>query len=121
MLSHPHILPLLDSGEADGLLYFVMPFVDGESLRQRLDREGRLPVANAVQLAVEIAAALDYAHHQGIVHRDIKPENILLHAGQAVVSDFGIARAIDAAGGDGIGVRTALTATDTRHRHTAGT
>jgi serine/threonine-protein kinase len=109
-LSHPHILPLYDSGEADGLLFFVMPYVEGESLRQRLEREGRLPVATAVQLAAEVAAALDYAHQQGIVHRDIKPENILLHTGQAVVSDFGIARAIDAAAGDGPS-RTALTGT----------
>ena len=106
-LNHPHILQLYDSGEADGLLYFVMPFVEGESLRQRLD-QGRLPVATAVQFATEIATALDYAHRQGIVHRDIKPENILLHDGQAVVSDFGIARAVDAAGGPAL---TALTST----------
>jgi TolB-like protein/tRNA A-37 threonylcarbamoyl transferase component Bud32 len=109
-LSHPHILQLHDSGEAEGFLYFVMPFVDGESLRQRLERQGRLPVATAVQLAIEIAGALDYAHHQGIVHRDIKPENILLHTGQAVVSDFGIARAIDAAAGDGSGINRLTTA-----------
>ena len=108
-LSHPHILQLHDSGEADGFLYFVMPLIEGESLRQRLEREGRLPVATAVQLATEIAAALDYAHHQGIVHRDIKPENILLHTGQAVVSDFGIARAIDAAAGDGAGANRLTT------------
>ena len=106
-LNHPHILQLYDSGEADGLLYFVMPFVEGESLRQRLD-QGPLPVATAVQFAAEIATALDYAHRQGIVHRDIKPENILLHDGQAVVSDFGIARAVDAAGGPAL---TALTST----------
>ncbi len=96
-LSHPHILQLHDSGEGAGFLYFVMPFVEGESLRQRLDREGPLPVAAAVQLAGEIADALDYAHRQGVIHRDIKPENILLQTGHAVVSDFGIARAIDAA------------------------
>ena len=109
-LSHPHILQLHDSGDADGLLYYVMPFVEGESLRQRLEQRGRLPVATAVQIASEVAAALDYAHQQGIVHRDIKPENILLHTDQAMVSDFGIARAIDAAGGDGKAL-TALTAT----------
>ncbi len=109
-LSHPHILPLHDSGEADGILFFVMPYVEGEALRQRLDREGRLPVATAVQLAAEVAAALDYAHQQGVVHRDIKPENILLHTGQAIVADFGIARAIDAAAGDGP-TGTAITGT----------
>jgi serine/threonine-protein kinase len=109
-LSHPHILPLYDSGEADGLLFFIMPYVEGESLRQRLDREGRLPADTAVQLAAEVAAALDYAHQQGIVHRDIKPENILLHTGQAIVADFGIARAIDAAAGDGPS-HTAITGT----------
>jgi len=96
-LSHPHILPLHDSGEADGLLYFVMPFVDGESLRGRLTREGPLTVEDAIRIAREVAGALDYAHAHDVVHRDIKPENILLQAGQAVVSDFGIARAISAA------------------------
>ena len=109
-LSHPHILQLHDSGEAEGLLFFVMPYVEGETLRQRLERDGRLPVDTAVQLAAEVAAALAYAHQHGIVHRDIKPENILLHAGQAVVSDFGIARAIDSAGGAAT-ARTALTST----------
>jgi TolB-like protein len=109
-LGHPHILQLHDSGEADGLLYFVMPFVDGESLRGRLDREGPLPVATAVQLASEIADALDYAHRHGVVHRDIKPENILLQTGHAVVSDFGIAKALDDASGEGT-ARTALTET----------
>jgi serine/threonine-protein kinase len=109
-LSHPHILQLYDSGEADGLLFFVMPYVEGESLRQRLDREPRLPIEEAVRLAAEVAAALDYAHQLGIVHRDIKPENILLHTGQAIVADFGIARAIDAAAGQAV-TRTALTAT----------
>ncbi|HEY6110214.1 MAG TPA: protein kinase, partial [Gemmatimonadales bacterium] len=99
-LSHPHILQLYDSGEAAGRLFYVMPYVEGESLRQRLDREGRLPVGEAVRLAAEVAAALDYAHQHGIVHRDIKPENILLHTGQAIVADFGIARAIDAAAGE---------------------
>lgn len=93
-LAHPHILPLLDSGEADGLLYYVMPFVEGESLRERLDREGELSIAEATRLAREVADALAYAHSYGVVHRDIKPENILLVGGHAVVSDFGIARAI---------------------------
>jgi serine/threonine-protein kinase len=102
-LNHPHILQLHDSGEAAGFLYFVMPFVEGESLRQRLDREGPLPVETAVRLADEIAGALEYAHQHGVVHRDIKPENILLQTDHAVVSDFGIARAVDAAvlGGSG--------------------
>ena len=81
-LQHPHILPLFDSGEADGLLYYVMPFVEGESLRDRLKREKQLPVDEAVRIAGEVAAALDYAHRHGVVHRDIKPENILLHDGQ---------------------------------------
>ena len=96
-LSHPHILPLYDSGEAAGNLYFVMPYVEGESLRDRLARDGRLEIQEALRLAAEVAGAIDYANEQGICHRDIKPENILLHTGQAVVSDFGIARAIDAA------------------------
>ncbi len=99
-LAHPHILPLHDSGEADDLLYFVMPFVEGESLRDRLTREGRLPVADAVQIAREVAGALEYAHTHNVVHRDIKPENILLEGGHAVVADFGIARAISVAGGE---------------------
>ena len=81
-LQHPHILPLFDSGEADGLLFYVMPFVEGESLRDRLQREKQLPVADAVRIATEVAAALDYAHRHGVIHRDIKPENILLHDGQ---------------------------------------
>ncbi len=96
-LSHPAILPLHDSGEAAGLLWFVMPFVRGESLRQRLTREGRLPLEEAIDIARSVALALDYAHRQNVVHRDIKPENILLYEGQAVVADFGIARAITAA------------------------
>jgi len=99
-LSHPHILPLHDSGDADGILYYVMPYVDGESLRDRLKRAKRLPVPEAVRIANEVADALEYAHSRGVVHRDIKPENILLSAGHAVVSDFGIARAISAAGGE---------------------
>ena len=98
-LQHPHILPLLDSGEADSLLYYVMPFVVGESLRQRIDRERQLPIQDAVRVTKEVASALDYAHRHGVIHRDIKPENILLHDGQALVADFGIALAVSAAGG----------------------
>ncbi|MCU0636343.1 MAG: serine/threonine protein kinase, partial [Gemmatimonadaceae bacterium] len=102
-LQHPHILPLLDSGAADGLLYYVMPFVAGESLRDRLTREKQLPVADALRLAREVADALQAAHAQGIVHRDIKPENILLQgapgAEHALVADFGIALAVQSAGG----------------------
>ncbi len=98
-LQHAHILPLLDSGDAGGLLYYVMPVVTGETLRARLERERQLPIAEAVRIAREVASALDYAHRQGIVHRDIKPENILLHDGQAMVADFGIALAVQTAGG----------------------
>jgi serine/threonine-protein kinase len=97
-LSHPHILPMYDSGEADGVLYYVMPYVEGESLSARLKREGELPVASALQLAREVADALAYAHKRGIVHRDIKPANILLSEGHALVADFGIARALEAEG-----------------------
>jgi len=99
-LRHPHILPLYDSGEADGFLYYVMPYVDGESLRDRLEREKQLAIDDALQVAREVADALSYAHSHGVIHRDIKPENILLESGHAVVADFGIARAVDAAGGD---------------------
>src|SRR5215216_4887239 len=98
-LQHPHILPLFDSGQADGQLYYVMPFVDGESLRGRLHRERQLPIDEAVRLSREVASALDYAHRHGVIHRDIKPENILVHDGQAVVADFGIALAVQSAGG----------------------
>jgi serine/threonine-protein kinase len=98
-LQHPHILPLHDSGEVDGTVFYVMPFVEGESLRDRLNREKQLPVGNAVQIATEVAGALDYAHRKGIIHRDIKPENILLHDGRALVADFGIALAASTAGG----------------------
>jgi eukaryotic-like serine/threonine-protein kinase len=98
-LQHPHILPLLDSGEADGLLYYVMPLVTGETLRTRLDRERQLPIADAVRIAREVASALDYAHRHDVIHRDIKPENVLLHDGSAVVADFGIALAVQQAGG----------------------
>ncbi len=97
-LNHPHILPMYDSGEADGVLYYVMPYVDGESLAARISREGELPVPVAMRLAREIAEALAYAHKRGIIHRDIKPANILLHEGHALVADFGIARALDAEG-----------------------
>ncbi|MCH7876065.1 MAG: protein kinase, partial [Gemmatimonadetes bacterium] len=99
-LQHPHILPLYDSGEADGLLYYVMPFVEGESLRQRLDREKQLPIEDALKIAQEVGDALSFAHSRDVIHRDIKPENILFEGGHAVVSDFGIARAVTAAGGD---------------------
>ena len=98
-LQHPHILGLIDSGEVDGTAYYVMPFVEGESLRDRLVREKQLPVGDAVRIATEVASALDYAHRHGVIHRDIKPENILLHDGQALVADFGIALALSSAGG----------------------
>jgi TolB-like protein len=98
-LQHPHILPVYDSGAEDGVLYYVMPFVEGESLRDRLDRERQLPTEEAVRLTREAASALEYAHSHGVVHRDIKPENILLFGGHAVVADFGIARAVEASGG----------------------
>ena len=98
-LQHPHILPLFDSGEADGYLFYVMPFIKGETLRDRLNREKQLPVADAVRITTEVASALDYAHRHGVIHRDIKPENILLHDGQALVADFGIALAASKAGG----------------------
>ena len=97
-LAHPHILPLLASGEVAGTLYYVMPFVAGESLRDLLTQQGQLPLGEAIQIAREVADALGYAHAHGVIHRDIKPENILLEAGHAVVSDFGIARAVTAAG-----------------------
>jgi serine/threonine-protein kinase len=97
-LQHPHILGLIDSGESDGLLYYVMPFVEGESLRDRLVREGPLPIDDAIQIALEVADALGYAHSHGVIHRDIKPENILLSGGHALVADFGIARAATEAG-----------------------
>ncbi|HEV8498079.1 MAG TPA: protein kinase [Gemmatimonadaceae bacterium] len=101
-LQHPNLLPLFDSGEADGLLFYVMPFVDGETLRAWLEREKQLPVDEAVRLAVSVAGALDYAHRQGVIHRDLKPENILLREGQALVADFGIALAVSNAGGNRI-------------------
>ncbi len=100
-LQHPHILPLYDSGAAAGLLYYVMPYVEGESLRDRLAREKQLSQEDALRIATEVAGALAYAHSHGIVHRDIKPENIMLSGGTAVVADFGIARAVSAAGDAG--------------------
>ena len=98
-LQHPHILPLFDSGAADGFLFYVMPFIDGETLRAKLDRETQLGVDDAVRIAREVLDALHYAHEHGIVHRDVKPENILLHGGHAMVADFGIALAVSAAAG----------------------
>jgi hypothetical protein len=98
-LQHPHILPLFDSGVADSSLFYVMPFIEGETVRDRLTRETQLPIADALRIAGEIAAALDYAHRRGVIHRDIKPENILLHDGSALVADFGIALAASKAGG----------------------
>jgi len=97
-LQHPHILTLIDSGEADGFLYYVMPYVEGESLRQRLEREGQLPLDEALRITRAIATALDFAHGRGVIHRDIKPENIMLHQGEPMVADFGIALAVSMAG-----------------------
>jgi tetratricopeptide (TPR) repeat protein/tRNA A-37 threonylcarbamoyl transferase component Bud32 len=99
-LQHPHIVPVYDSGEAAGLLYYVMPFVEGESLRARLDREGRIPLAESLRIARQVATALAFAHERMVIHRDVKPENILLTGGTALVADFGVARATEAAGGD---------------------
>jgi serine/threonine-protein kinase len=98
-LQHPHILPLFDSGEADGFLYYVMPFIEGETLRDKLDREKQLSIEEAVRITTEVADALDYAHRNSVIHRDIKPENILLHDGRPMVADFGIALAVSAAAG----------------------
>ena len=98
-LQHPHILALFDSGNAEGYLYYVMPFIDGETLREKLDREKQLGVEEAVRIARDVADALDYAHRSDVIHRDIKPGNILLHDGRPVVADFGIALAVSAAGG----------------------
>ncbi|HXD23762.1 MAG TPA: protein kinase, partial [Gemmatimonadaceae bacterium] len=98
-LQHPHLLPLFDSGEADGLLFYVMPFVEGESLRVKLDAEHQLPIEEAIRITLAVASALDYAHKKGVIHRDLKPENILLQQGEPVISDFGIALAVSNAGG----------------------
>src|SRR3954471_9089590 len=114
-LQHPHILPLFDSGSAEfpaetggSVLWYVMPFVEGETQRSRLAREGRLPVDVALQVAREMADALEYAHRHGVVHRDVKPENVLLQGGHALVADFGIALALEQAGGDRL-TRTGIT------------
>jgi serine/threonine-protein kinase len=98
-LSHPNIVPLHDSGEHNGIVYYVMPHIEGETLRERMNREGRIPVGEASKLMSRIAAALDFAHRRGVVHRDIKPENIMLCEGEPLILDFGIAKAITAAGG----------------------
>ncbi|MEP6744769.1 MAG: serine/threonine-protein kinase, partial [Gemmatimonadota bacterium] len=98
-LQHPHILPLFDSGSADGFLYYVMPYIEGETLRGKLDRETQFGIEEAVKITVAVADALDYAHRHGVIHRDIKPENILLHDGRPIVADFGIALALSAAAG----------------------
>ncbi len=126
-LHHPHILPLYDSGEARGLLYYVMPFVEGESLRDRLRREHQLPVTDALHITLEVADALAFAHAHGIVHRDVKPGNILLEAGHAILADFGVARAVSAAGEEtltrswtGIGVGTPTYASPEQSRGEPG-
>ena len=98
-LAHPHILPLHDSGEAKGFLYYVMPYVEGESLRECLNQQTQLAIDEALRITEQVAAALDFAHRHDVIHRDIKPENILLHEGEAMVADFGIALAVSAAGG----------------------
>jgi serine/threonine-protein kinase len=98
-LDHPHIVPVHDSGEADGLIYYVMPYVEGESLRQRLDRVQRLELEEVIEVVRDVASGLRYAHERDVIHRDIKPENVLLAAGQARVADFGLARALNQAGG----------------------
>ena len=98
-LQHPHILPLFDSGTADGFLYYVMPYIQGETLRNKLDRETQLGIDESVKVTTDVADALDYAHRHGVIHRDIKPENILLHDGRPMVADFGIALALSAAAG----------------------
>jgi len=112
-LDHPHILPLLDSGDAQGQLWYTMPYVEGETLRDRLRREVQLPVEEAVRLTREIADALTYAHAHGVIHRDIKPENILVSGGHARVADFGIARALEAAGGETLTASGMLVGTPT--------
>src|SRR5512145_1537767 len=98
-LDHPHILTLIDSGESNGLLWYVVPFIRGESLRQKLQREQQLPLDEALAITKQVAGALEYAHQHGVIHRDLKPENILLHEGEAMLADFGIALAVKEAGG----------------------
>ncbi len=112
-LQHPHILPLFDSGTADSFLFYVMPYIQGETLRDRLTREGQLGVDEAVKIAADVADALHYAHQHGVIHRDIKPENILLANGRPMVADFGIALAVSAAAGG------RMTETGTLPRHAA--
>jgi serine/threonine-protein kinase len=101
-LTHPHILPMHDSGEADGLLFYVMPNMEGHSLRDRLEAQRQLPLPEALRITREVASALDYAHRQNVIHRDIKPENILLHDGAAMVADFGIGKALSGSGGGSV-------------------
>ena len=98
-LHHPHLLPLFDSGEIDGLLFYVMPYIEGESLRKRLERERQLTIDDAIHIASAVGSALDYAHRHGVIHRDLKPENILIHERDPLVMDFGIALAVSKAGG----------------------
>jgi serine/threonine-protein kinase len=99
-LQHPHVLPLHDSGEAESFLYYVMPYVEGQTLRDKLDQEKQLGIEEAIELTKGVASALDYAHRQGVIHRDIKPENVLIHDGQPLIADFGIALAVSHAGGN---------------------
>src|SRR5437879_4125565 len=108
-LSHPHIVPLFEADEADGLLFYVMEYVEGESLQDRISRKGPLPVEEAIRLATEVGDALQYAHDTGIIHRDIKPANILLSRGHALVSDFGIAKLVEERGSGERGERSSLT------------
>src|SRR6185503_12728723 len=108
-LRHPNIVPLYDSGDADGVLYFVMPYEEGPSLRTRLDRDGALPVAHCVSVLRDVARALAYAHERGVVHRDIKPDNVMMSGGAAVVTDFGIAKAVSAAQASGTAADLTLT------------
>ncbi len=98
-LTHPHILPLHDSGEADGFLFYVLPYIEGESLRDRLEREGELPVGEAVRILRDVVDALAHAHDHGVVHRDIKPDNVMLSGRHALVTDFGVAKAVSQATG----------------------
>jgi len=98
-LNHPHILALFDSGEADGFLYYVMPYIEGKTLRDRIDKEGELPLREAVRIIREVADALAFAHSHGVVHRDIKPDNVMLTGGHAIVADFGVAKAVSEATG----------------------